>query len=232
MIFLLACVPTFSETVVLSGTVYDAAYLEGQPVPGETLTTLDVNGAEVGTSTSGEDGSFKVDVPTSAPFFLEVAGDHPTTTFSGTTGVVDLDAGEGMPWIATDTWVARVREDFKNCPSAADPGGMVVGEIRVFLDGVAPWDSPVGSTATVKVTDSAGGTVLTCLLDDEGQSLEFGDVVGTTGRFAAFGMPEGPLLVGVAYTDSSGALSDNLYRGWLTADGVAPFYPIYVPSGQ
>lgn len=229
--YLLACDSGLPKTVELSGVVFDAPYLLGDTVAGETLTVLSVDGAEAASGSSGEDGSFTLEVEAAADFYLRLEGDHPTTTFSGTTGYVDLESGTGVPWTSTQTWVEQIPNDFANCPSVATPGGIVVGEIRIYLDGIAPWDSPVGSNATVKITGSDGEAAQTCYLADDGTSIEYGESVGATGRFAAFGLPEGPLLVGVSYVDGSGATSNNLYRGWLATDGVAPFYPIFVPSG-
>jgi hypothetical protein len=113
----------------------------------------------------------------------------------------------------------------------ADPGGIVAGEIRIYLDSVDPWNMPIGASASIKITDADGNSPQTCVLDDDGVSVDFGDTVGATGRFAAFGVVEGPLLVGVSYTNGAGEISNHLYRGLVPPDGVAPFYPIYVDSG-
>lgn len=231
MIFLLlACEPNLPTEVTLSGTVYDAPYLTGAVVPGESLRSLDELGATVATATSGDDGSFEVVVPAGAPFFLLLEGDgHPTTSFSGSAGFVDLPAGEGIPWIATDAWEAELRAAFVGCPTVAEGGTVVVGELRQAISGFAPWDLPVATTASVGITDSNGRSHVVCVLGEDDVAVESG-AVGSNGIFAAFGLPEGPMIIETRYTTEAGEPLSDLYRGYAPAEGVAPFFPLYVAA--
>ena len=231
MIFLLlACDPNLPTQVSLSGTVYDAPYLTGSVVPGETLRSLDELGTEVATATAAEDGSFTIVVPAGSPFFLLLEGQgHPVTSFSGSSGFVDLPAGEGIHWIATDDWEAELRSDFVGCSTVGEGGTAVVGELRQSISGFAPWDLPIATTASVAVTDSAGRVHPVCVLGEDGVAVDSG-AVGTKGVFAAFGLPEGPMIVEVRYTTEAGEPLSDLYRGYAPAEGVAPFFPIYVSA--
>lgn len=225
---ILACTQ-LPETVKLSGLVYDAPYLTGDILANEPLRTLDLNLTEVGSTTSAEDGSFQIDVPAGEGFFMVLEGDsHPPTAFSGSAGFVDLGAGDGLPWAATTTLVDTIKSDFSACSTYNETGAIVTGEVRLYVSAAAgPWDMPAAPLARVTITGSDGTQVPACVLDDEGISVASGEMVGATGRFAAFGIPEGPLLVGLAYDDGSG-LQTALNRGYAPEEGVAAFYPLYV----
>jgi hypothetical protein len=227
---LLACDPNLPTQVTLSGTVYDAPYLTGGVVSGESLRSLDELGTTVGTATSDAAGGFEIVVPAGAPFFLLLEGEgHPVTSFSGSAGVVDLPAGEGIPWIATEEWESELRADFVGCPTVAEGGTVVVGELRQAISGFAPWDLPVATTGSVTITDSAGRSHVVCVLDEDGTVLDSG-AVGSKGIFAAFGLPEGPMIIETHYTTEAGEPLSDLYRGYAPPEGVAPFFPLYVAA--
>lgn len=239
MIGLSGCGDPYPEEVNMVGYAYDAPYLTGEIAPGETLRVKDLSGAAFSETVTGQDGSFTLPVPAGDPFFFFVEGAHPTTAFSGTAGLIDLYAGEGLPWFATDAFIAALREEFVNCPTALAgtdgvPGGtaVVAGEVRLYMP-AAPytWEMPTAPTASVELMGSDGEPVTICLLDDDGVSVEYSDVVGSTGRFAAFGVPEGPLVLGVSYQDSDLNIDADQYRGYAPEGGLVSFYPILVQNG-
>lgn len=231
ILWLLACGEPLPEQVTLSGVVYDAPYLTGEVVSEEPLRTLDELGEEVATATSGQDGVFEIAVPSGAPFFMLLEGPgHPVTSFSGSSGFVDLPAGDGVPWIATSEWEAQLRADFVGCSTVGEGGAVVVGEVRYFYSGIAPWDLPFTTTATVSVTDSGGVQRVVCVLGEDGVAVDAG-TVGSKGIFASFGLAEGPLVVEVTAPGTDGEPLSDLYRGYAPAEGVAPYFPLYVSGG-
>lgn len=237
MLFLLACDPPLPETVTMYGTVYDAPNMTGVIVSDSDLETLSLELASMGTATSDGDGNFEVDVGAGQDFFVVLTKDgHHPSSFSGLSGYVDFLAGVGVPWIVTEEFGASLAEDFSACTTApasiGETTGIATGEIRLYLSGVAPWESPAASEASLSITGADGLTVPVCVLDDNGVSLESGTRVGATGRFVAFGLPPGPILVEVSY-NSSGSVSTSQYRGYVPESaqnmpGVALFYPIYI----
>jgi hypothetical protein len=188
----------------------------------------------MGSATTRADGLFEVEVGAGQDFYLVLTGEsHAPTSFSGLSGFVDFVAGYGVPWIATDAFLETLSTDFAACPTATSSGGIVYGEVRLYLDGIAAWELPPAADAKISVTGSDGESVVVCFLDDEGGSLESGVSVGATGRFAAFGLPQGPLLVEVKYPEADGSDEVAQYRGLIAEStgengGVALFSPIYV----
>ena len=238
MLFLLACDPPLPETVILYGAVYDAPNMTGAVLADVALETLNLSLESTGTATSAEDGYFEVNVAAGEDFFLVLDREsyHPSS-FSGLSGYVNLLAGIGVPWVASEEFGASLVEDFADCSSApasvGETTGLATGEIRLYLQGVNPWDSPMASEASITITGSDGKTVPVCVLDDEGSSLESGTKVGATGRFVAFGLPPGPILAEVSYTSTSATVDTSQYRGYVPkaargVPGVALFYPIYI----
>ena len=222
------------------GFVYDAPYLTGDPAPGERLRVLDLDGADYSETTAAADGSFSLPVPAGDPFFFFVEGDHPSTSFSGSAGLVDLLAGEGVPWYADQAFIDDLRADFSACPTAQDGAdgtdgkgtAVVAGEVRQYFSATPyPWQMPIAASASVELIGSDGEPVTICVLDDDGNSVIYNDVVGLTGRFAAFGVPEGPLVLGVTYQDSDLNLDADQYRGYAVDGGLVSFYPILVQNG-
>jgi hypothetical protein len=225
--WLVACAQS-PESVVLYGIVEDAPDGEGSPVEGASLTSLDEDGLAsadpYGTTETLEDGSFVIEVPAGEAFFLTVeAAEHVSTAWSGTAGLVDVYAGEGVPWVATPEWVDGIRAAHAACESVTDADAVVTGEVRQSIDSADYGEMPLLSGAVVTVTDSQNNTLPTCYLDDEGASDAAATETGTTGEFAVFGVPEGPVLVDVVVGDRLAS-----YRYRVPSGGAVPMFPALI----
>lgn len=222
-----------AETVTMAGTVFDAPKGDGAPVADITVTTTDLELQEIGTTVSDQDGVFYVDVPAGEDFFVTVSGDgYLPTSFSGVAGVTDFVAGTDIPWIATESWVTARRDTFNNCPSAADAGTVVTGETRTYIAEMSLQEMPIAREVRVAVIGSDGEEYPTCYLDDDGVSLEDGSSTGGTGEFAVFGVPAGPLLVGLYYTQDNGLEQELLYRFLVEENSLVPIFPAVVYTNE
>ena len=228
MALFLACAGEV-QTVTLSGTVTDAPEAAGAPVAGATVTVYDETLATFGETTSGDDGAFALDIPALATFYVQVRGEgRVPTAFSGTAGLGDLYAGEGYPWVADADFVAGERAAHADCASADAAGAVVVGVARVYLPSTALGELPIASTADIAVLGSDAQRYLACYLDDAGASSSDATLTGATGRFAVFGVPEGPAIVGVSWVDPSGERTTHEFQFLVPAEGVVPLYPALV----
>lgn len=217
------------ETVTMTGTIWDAPYGEGATVGGATIAVTDGTGATVDEQTADDDGEFSVLVPAGYPFFATVSADGAFPTgFSGTAGVYDFAAPDGYPWVATEAWVATVRETFSACPYIDAEGTVVVGEIRADTPSTAYADMPLVPTGTARVIDMDEVEYPACYLDDEGVSSADATEAGEKGQFVIFGVPAGEIVVDVRYTDPGGSVPVQLFRFVAPTDGVVPLYPALV----
>lgn len=225
MIFLLVACTGTTETVTMTAAVWDAPYGEGDVVPGATVVVTDEAQAVWDEVTAGDDGAFTAEVPAGVPFFVEATADgHVATAFSGTAGISDFTAPTGYPWVAPTAWVDALRAEFAACPTAADPGAIVAGEI---VADAAQY--PVLPTGSARVLGPDDLELTACYLDEEGASLADGTEVGTTGRFAIFGVPAGEILVDVRYDTGTDEDPVQLFRFFAPEDGLVPLYPAILP---
>lgn len=234
MIFaLLACTDSLG-TVAMNGIVHDEPDGQGLVVSGAALEVVGEDGAVVGEATTAGDGSFVVDVPAGQPFFLTLGGDgYVPTHFSGTAGINDFYAGDGYPWIAQPTWLDAVRTEFANCPDVAAEGGVVAGDVRLFIQGMSELESlPPVDTAHVTVFPAQGDSIDACYLDDQGASVADAWDTGTNGAFAAFGVPAGGIVVEISFEDFDQMYPVVLYQFVVDAGGFVPLYPALVYEGD
>lgn len=227
-VVLAGCIPDVA-TVSMTGTVHDAPAAEGAVVEGVTLESRDFSDEVVGTTTTAADGTFAVDVPQGVDFFLSLtkSGFLPTH-FSGVGAAVDFDAGDGYPWIVPESFVEQLRSDFSACPTVADEGAIVTGEVRYWLNTDEPGTEPLVDTAEVHVVTSADDLQYdACYLDDEGNSLADGTETGASGRFAVFGLPAGVLAVEVGWHPPNGDYVSSHPQYQVLEGGVVPMYPAW-----
>lgn len=220
---------TIPEEVELSGTLLDGQ--DGLGLEGADIAVHSPDGQSYGSGTTGTGGAFAVTVPASSSFFLtfDGGGDTVPTSFTGLAGAEDLSADEGVLFVRDQADVDALRAEFAACPTAQDEGGVVEGVVRTWLDVDAePEELPVVHTAWVTVWDGDDDSWEACYLDDEGNSLPDGELTGNTGRFAVFGLPEGPHSVEVSFwfSDEVSLTNWNIVR--VPADGVVPMYPAWV----
>ncbi len=228
LVLLFGCNP-LPDTVTMTGTVGDTPYGGGGVVGGATLEVLDDAHASADIQTADEAGNFSVGVPAGVPFFLVVSAEgYVPTTFSGTAGVYDFAAPEGYPWVASTAWVDTLRAEFSACPNVGAVGAIVAGEIRVNTPGAAYTTMPFEPSGTARVFDGDQVEYAACYLDDDGVSVADAIVAGATGRFAVFGVPSGPTVVDVRYTDPGGDVPVELYQFDAPEAGFVPLYPALV----
>jgi len=226
---LLAGCNPLPETIALSGVVGDTPYGGGGVVGGAIVSVLDDAYAPVDSQEADGDGFFSVALPAGVPFYLTVEADgYVPTGFSGVAGLYDAAAPEGYPWVASDAWMAQLREDFAACPTAGDAGTAVAGEVRGYVEGAAYTEMGLIPTGTARVLTEDNAEYVACYLDDEGVSSADATVTGATGRFAIFGVPPGPMLVEVRYTDPGGDVPVEVFQFVAPASGLVPLYPALV----
>jgi hypothetical protein len=222
---LLAC-ETEPDTITLSGIVTDAPRALGAPVAGADVVVFGEDLLEHARATTAGDGAFAVSVPALSQFYVHVEGEgRVTTAFSGTAGVIDLDAGEGYPWVADAAFIEAERAAHGACTTSSSVGAVVVGEARIYLPTTALSELPFAETATVTVMGSDAVLRSACVLDADGASVAAPDPVGATGRFAVFGVPSGPSIVSVSWVDPGGDTVINEFQFFVPSAGVVPLYP-------
>jgi hypothetical protein len=223
-----ACNP-LPDTIALTGVVGDTPYGGGGVVGGATVSVLDDAYAAVDSQDADSDGAFSVALPAGVLFYLTVEAEgYAPTAFSGVAGLYDSAAPEGYPWVASDAWMAELREEFAACPTVADAGTVVAGEVRGYISGVAYTDLGLIPTGTARVLTEDNVEYAACYLDDTGVSTADGTVTGATGRFAIFGVPAGPILVEVRYTDPGGVVPVEVFQFVAPDTGLVPLYPALV----
>ena len=233
LVLLAACVQDFG-TVQMTGTVHDAPGSGGNLVAGAALAVTDAEQAVVDEVATNADGSFSIGTPAGQPFFLELAGEGwVPTNFSGTAGMTDFAAGDGYPWIATPAYLDGLRDTFSACPDAAAEGGVVAGEVRLYVAGISSAEAlPPVDTARVAVYTPEGEEALdACYLDDNGESVADAEDSGPDGMFAVFGVPAGSIAVELIFTDSDQMNPSVLYSFVMSDGGFVPLYPALVYEG-
>ena len=239
----LATCNTFPESVLMSGTVFDAPYDDGQGAAGVTVTTRDGSLDVFSDTVTGEDGAFEVEVASQQHLYVELSGEGRTTTlFAGEVGAYDMEVAQGVLYVRPDSWAAYLVAEFGACAETALAAegagtGVIEGEVRLYASGVNPPDAAILGNAWAEARRADGTTWEACYLDDAGEADPDAIYTGARGRFAIFGVPADALLLLVSYGDRDAADADDTAAGpwysWvyevLMVDGaVAPFYPAWV----
>lgn len=224
--FLLGCDPTIDQ-VVLSGVVQDAPGGAGNNVAGSALVSRDRDGATVGEAESAADGSFAIDVPAGASFYLELSADgYVPTGFSSFAGTEDFQASTGYPWIATTVWLDNLRSTYETCESVGATGGVFAGQVLAAIEGIGdPGSWPAVSGAVVAVIGNDVVELPTCYLDDEGLSVAGLGTTGTTGEYAVFGVPPGGAVMQVDAERTGGEVGTDVFDFIMPEAGLVPVYP-------
>lgn len=226
LLFLFGCDPTIDQ-VVLSGIVQDAPGGVGNVVAGSALLSRDRDGATVGETESAADGSFAIDVPAGASFYLELSAEgFVPTGFSSFAGTEDFQASTGYPWISTTLWLDELRTTYANCESVDAAGGVFAGQVLASIDGFDdPGSWPAISGAKVVVTGNDVIELPTCYLDDDGLSVVGLASTGSTGEYAVFGVPSGGVVMQVAAERSGGEIGTDVFDFIMPELGLVPVYP-------
>jgi hypothetical protein len=104
---------------------------------------------------------------------------------------------------------------------------MVEGVVRFRLQNSQDENYLIAEESYVEVYDADGGQYDVCYLDNDGESLEKGSAVGSTGRFVAFGLPAGPTTVTFKQVVSQQTI-ENYGFVMMPENGIAPFHPAFI----
>lgn len=230
LIFLLACQPKLNEEVVVSGEVYAGRAEGSAPLGGAALRTHNLYTEEVDRTEADAQGRFEILAPPIDQFFftIEAEGFVPTS-LSAAVGTTDTTAPTGAVWARSLADHEAALAPFAACPGADAPGGVIEGEVRVYLgDTVQGADElPLVTTASLFAEDTNGRIAAPCLLDDEGLYDPEAMVTGQTGRFAMFGLSPGIAALRLSYTIDDVPVPEQYTKVMVPEGGVAPLYPAW-----
>lgn len=220
---------TLPEEVRLTGVLLDEYH--GYGLEGATVEVHDPLGEPWSQGTTGAEGAIDIGVPASSAFFVTFSADDSTvpTSFTGLAGSEDVVAEDGALFMRSAAELEALRAEFAACPRVDDAGPIIEGVVRPYLAvDQEPEELPTITTAWVTVYAADDTAYEACYLDDDGNSLPDGDRTGNTGRFAVFGVPEGPLTVEVSYDVTDNFSMTSYYIVRAAPGGVVPMYPAWV----
>ena len=178
--------------------------------------------------TTDQDGMFEVKVPSNSVYHLALSGtDIVPTAFSGIVGQSNVAIPEDELFVRSTAEMELLRSEFESCPNVDESGGVVEGIVRFKLQNTDDESYLVAPLASVLAYTDQGVEFTACYLDDDGLSLEDGEETGQTGRFAIFGVPQGPTTV-LFQQDIGGLSIENYGFVYMPENGLAPFYPAFV----
>jgi len=238
LIPLLVGCPGEVTEVFVTGVVLDEPYFEGQPVVGVEVTSLDGDLLPYGSATSDASGMVELPVAAGQDMFIELRGDGLTPTlFAGEAGIFNLALSDGELYTLPDTRAAELVEEFGDC-AGDGTGGIIEGEVRIWMLGEETSDLSLVGNAWVMVYGENNEAFTPCYLDAEGNPApEDQFLTNTTARFAVFGLPDDSYVLEVAYrpggtsedTDESDLdVYTWYYKANMVDGGIAPFHPAWV----
>ncbi len=188
----------------------------------------DGNTDDYSETVTDEDGIFAVAAPANSVLHIELDGaEFVPTAFSALTGSSNVQIPVGSLWLRTPLDDEQLYATFDNCPEVDIAGGIIEGEVHFNVVQQSTESNLVAEEATVVVYEANGTTHNVCYLDDDGDSDADALQVGATGRFAAFGVPSGPITVGFTYEIDTLKI-ENFGYVFLPEEGVGPFYPALI----
>ena len=230
LLLTLACLPN-PDSVSLLGQVLSGQYTESG-APAVSVESLDAELVPFAETTTDTNGEFEVEVRASGVYHLHLSGeDVVTTAFSGIVGQKDIELSAGSLFVRSEAEVAALRETYENCPTATDAGGIIEGIVEFPLTSDATGDAIIAATAKVSASLNDAVDYSSCVLDDDGESLDSEGAVGATGRFAIFGLEPGAVTVEFRQDIGNRTLS-NYGFVLMPEDGIAPFYPAIIDLPQ
>lgn len=232
LLLALACAPKANENITVTGTLVDANDADGAAVAGASLRTINLYTEVVDGVTTADDGGFSLQAPAFDTFFFVAAAEgHVPTSVIAQGGTDDAKARDGAVWIRAIEDHEAALAPFTDCPGADAAGGVIEGEIRVYLgETVQSADThPLVTTARAYAEGPDGAIRSGCYLNDDGVYDGLSEQTGATGRFAIFGLTEGIAALQLSYTVEDTLQVDQLHSVYVRADGVAPLYPAWVP---
>ena len=218
-----------TEEVAVSGAVFSDRFDDSEPVAGARVQLLDAGLESTADVETDESGGFSGSAASGGLLYIDLSSDgYSSTSFSGSVGYSDLVLPDRTLWMRTDEELAEIRSEYEGCPGADDPeSGLIEGEVRYFMPVDAVDSAPLVESAWVSAADSESGRVEACYIGEDGIYDPLATLTGEAGRFALFG-PSGVVTVEVGYEIQEETIEATLYRLYVPAGGVAPFYPFWV----
>lgn len=204
------------------------------PLVGGTVTIADALGEVYDEDTTDAGGAFVAIAPAGQTIFAAIAGEGlGVASFTGISGLqTTLEVGAGTLFGIHTSEIAALRDTFGDCPGVNDDGGVAFGEVRVYgLSDPETGESPLVTTANIRVTDDAGAEYTACYLNADGTAHDpAATVTGDMGFFAVFGLPTGVSTMQTSYTAFEDETYDYFQPIWVPdgADVVVPRFPAYV----
>ncbi len=230
LFLVLACQPKLNEDVVVSGEVYAGRVDGSDLLGGASLRTHDLFNEQVDQTRADAQGRFEILAPPIDLFFFTVEAEgFVPTSLSANVGTSDTAAPKGAVWARSLADHEAALAPFAGCPGFDAAGGVIEGEVRVYLgETVQEGDElPLITTATVFAEDPNGRIAAPCLLDDDGLYDPDTLVTGQTGRFAMFGLAPGIAALRIAYTIDGAEVPEQYTNVMVPENGVAPLYPAW-----
>lgn len=219
----LACLHN-PDSVYVSGQVLAEQYAESG-ASGVTVESINAQLEPFAETTTDASGAFEVEAQASGVYHLHLSGDGIVpTAFSGIVGQNDIELSAGSLFVRSETEVAALRDVHENCPTANDPGGIIEGVVVFPLTSDTTGEAVVAESATVSASLNDAVSYTACILDDDGVSLSADGRVGTTGRFAFFGVRPGAITVEFQQEIGDKTLT-NYGFALMPQDGIVPFHP-------
>ncbi len=234
---LAGCIQEVTE-VTMSAVVLEDPGGDGDPAAGVEVTSLDSELAQHATTTTDGSGAFDIPVAAAQDMFFELRGDgFATTLFAGEAGVWDFELDDGELFVRGDDVPAELEETFGDCAAGAD-GGIIEGEVRLYMPGEESSDLSLVGNAWVLAYASDHTEYEPCYLDENGDPApDDQTLTNDTGRFAIFGLPVDSYILEVGYrpgvTQEDPDWEDApayywFYKVNMIEGGLAPFYPGWV----
>ena len=216
-----------TTVVVLSGQVLTAQDSE-TVAPDVTVSIRNAESKLHGEVSTDENGMFEIEIPGSNAYHMVLEGeDSLPTAFAGIVGQSDVAIPKDELFVRSAAEVSALRDTFAACPTASDAGAIVEGIVRFKLQNTEDQSFLVAPLTAISAFNQDGIEYTACYLDDDGVSVEEGENVGTTGRFAVFGVSEGPTTVRFQQ-NIGGMIVENYGYVYIPENGVAPFHPAFV----
>lgn len=175
------------------------------PLSQGTVRIVDADGERYSETTTSRSGTFRaLPAPAGETIFAEITGEGlGTTSFTGVSGLEDrmeVLPGTLYGWDLDE--LADLRQTFAGCPGASAPGGVVLGEVRVFgLSDPETGEAPLVGTAEVSVVGLEGAEIAGCYYTADGRGHDpEATQTGDSGAFVIFGVPSGVYTLSVVYS--------------------------------
>ncbi len=219
--------------VRITGVALESPDDKSDPLVDGTVRVLDNRGLLFDSGATDASGRFSVMAPAGEVIYALVENaDGIIASFTGVSGmdpVLRVDRGQlhGVPERVRTRW----SDTFAGC-QGIESGGLVIGQVHVFLAGVDPDETTVVNNATVKLQSTTTGEDLArtaCYLDAEtGLFDPEGVRTGPLGWYAIPDVPEGAYVLQVEFEVSEGMFTRGYLDIRVPPSGVVPRFPTFV----